>query len=168
VETVRGEAFIRLGQSKHRLSEEEKHEIRINKHQIELEAEPCNLTYPDDFDSDLINEYVTNFKADRKLDERLSEVEILELRHLGAIKSAQFQPNIACAILFAKDPGKIIPGARLRFLRFEGNEEGTGAKFNAIRDEWLEGPAPRLILEAEKVIESQVRNFSPKNTIGAE
>jgi ATP-dependent DNA helicase RecG len=56
VETVRSEAFVRVGKTKRQLSENEKRELRINKGQIEYEKELVNLIYPSDFDELLIRE----------------------------------------------------------------------------------------------------------------
>ena len=61
--TNSGEAFIRSGESKRRLSKEEATELEIDKGQVDLEQEPCGLTYPRDFDTDLIRQYVNNYKA---------------------------------------------------------------------------------------------------------
>ena len=95
--------------------------------------------YPDDFDLDLIRQFVSNLKAKRGLSNGLSATEILELRHLGEIKSGVFKPNVACTLLFAKDPNRRFPGCKIRFLRFEGDHEGSGEHFNPIKDIWIEG-----------------------------
>ena len=71
-----------------------------------------------------------------------------------------FIPNTACALLFAKDPRLKFPGCFVRFLRFDGETEGTGEKFNAIKDIHVEGSIPMMILEAAKVLEIQLREFS--------
>jgi ATP-dependent DNA helicase RecG len=159
VETSRGEAFIRRGESKKRLSDDEKRELRIGKGEIDLEQEPCGLDYPDDFDLETVHQFADNFRRNSGVNNP-SDRELLEVRRLGRMRSGQFVPNIACAALFAKDPTQVIPGCRLRFLRFEGVQEGTGTKFNAIKDMMIEGNIPRLITQAEKVIESQVRDFT--------
>jgi ATP-dependent DNA helicase RecG len=86
--------------------------------------------------------------------------EILKQRRLGKIEKDIFVPNNACALLFAKDPNLLFPGCSIRFLRFEGETEETGQKYNAIKDVWLEGCVPELIVDAAKVVQSQLREFS--------
>jgi len=79
---------------------------------------------------------------------------------LGKLLDGSFTPNLACAIVFANDPRDVCPGARIRFQRFSGTEEGSGANYNLVRDEFIEGPLPRLIEQAEQVVSSQMRNFT--------
>ncbi len=162
VETVKGNAYIRIGASKKRLKDSEKRELEISRGQVQLELEPCpSYRFPEDFDLALVQQFATSFMSSRGLEQggRTSE-EILELRHLGRREESGFIPNLACVLLFAKDPVLRVPGCKIRFLRFEGEREGTGEKFNAIKDIWLEGPVPRLIEAAEKVVEAQLRDFS--------
>jgi ATP-dependent DNA helicase RecG len=44
VETVSGEAFVREGDRKRRLTEDEKREIKLNKGQLDIESERVSLT----------------------------------------------------------------------------------------------------------------------------
>lgn len=159
VENVRGEAWVRHGESKKKLSDDEKRELRIAKREIDLEQDECALSYPGDFDLDLIHEFADSFRRAANI-ANTDDREILEMRRLGHIRNAQFVPNIACAVVFAKDPCGIIPGCKIRFLRFEGTQEGTGAKFNAIKDFVIEGNIPSIIRQAERAVESQVRDFT--------
>ncbi|QCO17179.1 hypothetical protein D3869_18115 (plasmid) [Azospirillum brasilense] len=160
VETVRGDAFARAGNRKRRLSEEEKREVRINKGQIEYEKEEVSLSYPAEFDDLLVDEFCKEYKIKRGLVQHHTKEQILCLNHLGRMSDGKFRPNLACALLFALDPRTVIPGARIRFMRFEGTEEKTGQQFNAVKDVPVDGPLPRMIQEAEEVITSQIRNFT--------
>jgi ATP-dependent DNA helicase RecG len=161
VETVRGDAYVRTGDRKRRLSEDEKREIRIGKGQIAYEKEPVNLKYPAEFDDLLIDEFCSNYRSKRGLGTRHTREQILALNHLGKLSSdGTFVPNMACALLFAVDPRAVAPGARLRFMRFEGTEEKSGQQYNVVRDIFVDGPLPSLIQEAEQVMSSQIRNFT--------
>ena len=159
VETVRGEAWVRHGESKRKLTDDEKRELRIAKHEIDFEQEQCALSYPDDFDLSLVHKFAENCRRNANL-VNADDREILEARRLGRIKNSQFLPNLACAVVFAKDPCSTIPGCKIRILRFDGTQEGTGAKFNAVKDFVLEGNLPSIIEEAETAIESQIRDFT--------
>ncbi len=159
VETVRGEAFVRHGESKKRLTDDEKRELRIAKREVDLEQEDCPLSYPDDFELDLVHEFAENFRSAANI-ANTDDREILEMRRLGHIRNSRFIANIACAAVFAKDPCGIIPGCKIRFLRFDGTQEGTGAKFNAIKDFVVEGNVPSIIRQAERAVESQIRDFT--------
>ena len=158
--TVSGEAYVRLGESKERLRQEQIRELEIDKGQVEFEQEPCGLLFPADFNFELISKFCEGVRKARKFTQEHHDVEILEFRHLGKRTGVGFVPNNACALLFARDPVAKFPGCKIRFLRFDGEHEGTGEKFNAVKDILIEGSVPQLIVEAEKAIEAQIRDFS--------
>jgi ATP-dependent DNA helicase RecG len=62
VHTVSGEAFIRRGDECHELTKEEIRELEIDRRQVDIEKEPVTLTYPDDFDADLIRRFIEGVK----------------------------------------------------------------------------------------------------------
>lgn len=160
VETVRGDAFVCVGRTKRKLTEDEKREIRINKGQIQHEKEPVGLRYPNDFDDILIREFCEQYRSKRGLSGGQTREQILCLNHLGTIQNGTFTPNLACALLFAIDPRNVVPGARIRFMRFEGTEERTGRQYNAVKDVFVDGAVPVAIQEAENVISGQIRDFT--------
>jgi ATP-dependent DNA helicase RecG len=160
VETVDGSAFIREGDEKRLLGEAEKREIRLNKGELDAETERVSLRYPDDFNSDLLGIFREAYIEKRSLPPRYTTEDILQLCKLGQKTVNGFAPNLACAILFASDPRLIIPGAFIRVFRYEGAEEGLGQRMNAVADQVFDGPLPLQIADAERFIESQVRNFT--------
>jgi ATP-dependent DNA helicase RecG len=160
VETVRGDAFVRIGKTKRQLSESEKREIRINKGQIEYEKEPVNLEYPADFDELLIREFCDQYRDKRGLSGAQTREQLLCLNHLGTMRNGTFAPNLACALLFAIDPRSVTPGARIRFMRYDGTEEKTGKQYNVVKDVFVDGPVPVVIQETESVVAGQIRDFT--------
>ncbi len=63
----------------------------------------------------------------------------------------------------------VIPGCKLRFLRFDGTEEGTGAKFNAVKDEWITGSIPHQIDALSEILEGpggEIRKFAGQGKDG--
>jgi ATP-dependent DNA helicase RecG len=161
VRNSKGEAFDRRGDKKHTLNETECRELEIDKGQISFESEPSFLAYPYDFDLQLIDEFAGNYRRIKQKQYEDSNEEILEHNHLGKIRDGKFIPNNACVIAFAKSPRAVISGCRIRFLRYEGEEEGTGDRWNAQKDTWIEtGSLPHQIREAREIIESQLRTFT--------
>jgi ATP-dependent DNA helicase RecG len=161
IRTVRSEAFIRSADTKKKLSEKEAHEVEIEKGQVDFEQEPSGLEYPQDFDTSLITQFVDSYKENRQLNSRHTIEDILQINHLGKSVSGKFVPNNACTLLFANDPRSCFPGCKIRFLRFDGETEGTGEKFNAIKDIIVDqGPVPKQIITFEKVMDGQIREFS--------
>jgi ATP-dependent DNA helicase RecG len=159
VRTVSGKAFTRIADSKKELTEIEVRELEIDKGQIDFELETCGLQYPDDFDASLCRAFVDRFSKMRNLAPHTDE-EILALARLGRRDAGRFVPNMACALLFAQDPRRLFPGCFIRFLRYEGEHEGTGEKFNAVKDIWIEGNILRQIASAESILDSQLRESS--------
>lgn len=163
VRTVKGKAYVRLGSSKKELNEDEIRELEIDSGEVEFEQELTNYPYPTAFHLDLIEQFCRNFREDRagRLREDITNEEILELRHLGKFQTGKFMPNIACVLVFAQDPQERFPGCKIRFLRFEGEIEGTGDKWRPVKDVKIDsGPIALQIVEAERLLESQLRTFT--------
>ena len=167
VKTVRGEAFTRRGDSKKKLSQAEIRELQLDRGEVDIELEPCtSIEYPQGFETNLIDQFVDSFHKSRRLETRQGNEEILVLRHLGNFENSHFIPNVGCLLLFGKDPTSAIPGCKIRFLRFEGEREGSGQEFNPVKDIWIEGNIPTLLTRAEDVLKSQLRDFSKLGTDG--
>lgn len=161
VRTNKGKAFVRRGESKTALSQEEIRELQLDKGEVDLELEHCaTLSYPDAFDRELVAQFASEFRKSRGLETSHNDEEILELRHLGKREGGGFIPNVACVLLFAEDPTTVVPGCKMRFFRFEGEKEGSGKEFAPVKDVWIEGNIPTQIAQAEKVLSSQLRDFS--------
>jgi ATP-dependent DNA helicase RecG len=160
VEMGDGTAYVREGSEKRVLSEIEKREIRLNKGELDAETERVPLAYPDAFDVTLLKQFREAYIAKRSLSERFTIEDVLQLCKLGTKTAEGFIPNLACAILFAKDSRTIIPGAFIRVFRYEGMEEGLGQRMNAVADEIFDGPLPLQIAAAERFIGPQIRNFT--------
>ncbi len=160
VHTVTGRVFQRFGESKHELTDEQVRNLRAEKGEISLEKEPVGLKYPSDFRRDEIARFAHSVRTKKNLRSEHTDEEILCHRLLGEMDRGEFVPWISCALLFANDPRIVVPGCRVRFLRFEGTEEQSGKNWNVVKDEWIDGTVPELIVKTETVLKSQLRNFS--------
>jgi ATP-dependent DNA helicase RecG len=160
VKTHKGDAWIRYGDEKRKLSDEEIRQLEIDRGEIPFEQEAANVPYPGGFDTDLVRLYVRSVRVTRNMPDTLSDEEILELRHLGKRRHDGFVPNNACVLAFSKDPTALFAGCKVRFQRFDGEQEGTGERYNVVRDTSIEGPVPTLIVEGAKVIDAQLRKFA--------
>jgi ATP-dependent DNA helicase RecG len=160
VETVDGSAYVREGDEKRSLTETEKREIRLNKGELDVESERVHLRFPEDFDITLLNEFRNLYVRKRQLTPRYSIEDVLQLCKFGKITKQGFLPNIACALLFAKDARSVIPGAFIRVIRYDGVEEKFGRNLNSVVDRLFEGPLAFQIKDAETFIETQIRSFT--------
>jgi ATP-dependent DNA helicase RecG len=166
VKTTAGKVFIRRGESKCELKPQEIRELQADKGEISFEQEDCGLQWPNDFNGKAASEFATTIKKVRTLSESLSIEEVLTIRHLGRGVHGEFRPNFACLLLFANDPLRLIPGCKIRFQKFEGEQEGTGDKYNAVKDVIFEGCITELIQQVEVMLDSQLRTFSPLDAKG--
>jgi len=160
VRTVSGDAYIRHGDEKHKLTEEEIHELSIDKRQLDVEKEPIPLRFPDDFDTRLIERFIEGVKRVHEPLQFHRDVEVLAQRRLGILKNEVFIPNSACALAFARDPVQYFPGCQVKFLRIDGEFEQSGDKYNVIKTVPIEGPVPLLLEQTAEVVNSQLRDFS--------
>ena len=149
---------MRRGASKKELNDAKSANSRSLKGRSKLK-ELSTFSFPHDFNGALVSQFVESVRKERRLSSDQTTEEIMELRRLGRRSQAGFTPNLACALLFARDPQSVAPGCKIRFLRFEGTVEKTGKDYNATKNFWIEGPVPELIRQAETVIESQLREF---------
>jgi ATP-dependent DNA helicase RecG len=166
VETSGGDAFIREGDRKIRVSEALKRELRISKGEIHYELERVSLRYPEDFDREEINKFCKAFFVNRRYQSDKATEDLLELAKLGRRDGEQFVPNLACALLFARDPRDVIPGARIRIIRYEGTREQFGQELNAVFSVFVDGNVAKILLEAKPIIASQLRSFQRYNRTG--
>ncbi|MEP6961281.1 MAG: ATP-binding protein, partial [Acidobacteriota bacterium] len=158
---TQGNACVRIGDQKHDLSKEECRELEIDKGQLDFERESVvDVSYPSEFDTGLISQFCAAFTKSRNLSYDQTNEQILTLRHLGKLDEGRFIPNVACVLLFAKDPSAKFSGCRVRFRRFEGEQEQTGANYNAVKEYWVEGNLPSIIQRTAEILDSQIRDFS--------
>lgn len=166
VTTAAGDAFIRIGDEKHKLSDEEVKELKIDKRELDFEREGIDLVWPSDFDDTLISAFCSRVKLMWQLHGDQTDEQILAHRRLGKISNGVFCPNVACALVFGREPANRFPGCKVRFLRYEGELEKTGEQYNVVKDRTVEGNIPELIVETADVIRSQLRQFSKIETDG--
>ena len=159
VETSALEAFVREGDNKLRISEPMKRELRIAKGEIHYELEDVALKYPRDFNLKEIDAFCRTFFVNRRYQTEKGREELLELAKLGRRDGAFFIPNLACALLFAHDPRSIVPGARIRIIRYEGTKEGLGTEMNSVFSTYVDGGISKLLFDAKPIIASQLRSF---------
>lgn len=160
VELTNGDAFCRESDNSRRLTETEKQEARINKGERAFELEPCGLNYPDDFRTPDMARFAKQIRTARDGSPDLTDEQILESMRLGRHQSGKFVPNNACALIFAKDPQLVFPGAYIHFLRYNGVIEGTGKEYNVIKDRIISGTILDVIKEASTTLDANLREFT--------
>lgn len=161
VRTSSGKVYVRWGDQRKELKRpEEIAQLQEQKGEVRFETEPVTLEYPGAFDTKAIADLAASVRLARGWGDHHTNEGILELLHLGKSKGGRFTPNVACALLFARDPREVVPGCRIRFLRFEGERLEPGADWNATKDEFIDGTIPQQIERTAEILRSQLRTFS--------
>jgi ATP-dependent DNA helicase RecG len=133
--------------------------MRIDKGEVHHEHESCNLSFPEDFNMDLVNRWAEKLREKRGIQANSPVEKLLEIFHLGKRHGDRFKPNVACMLLFASDPVASIPGCRVEILRFDGTTEYAGEKRNTVKEESIQGCVPHLIDASVAFVRGQIRTF---------
>lgn len=149
-----GDAYLRVGDSSRKLSREMLSALEYSKGIKSFESRVVEDATLEDLDSDLIRQYTD------LLDPTVSSgMDVLKGRGLIREKEGRFQITVAAVLLFGKNPTQFLPGARVRFLRYEGLTAGVGARFNLVKDITVERPLHYLLTDMRNLLESQMREF---------
>ena len=120
-----------------------------DKNQRSFEDEVVDRSSIDDVDQEVISRY----KAD--IDTGLSDEQVLRSR--GFLVDGHL--TNAGVLVFARNPTRFIPCARVRVIRFDGRKMRTGSRLNIVKERTFDGPLPRVIEGAKAMISEQLREF---------
>jgi len=166
VETNSDEAWIRYGESKHQMSEEEKQDFRSTRQELSFELTVAsNFEFPRDFDLRIIQDFCDSFR-EREQHPDWTNDEVLVDRNLLRRTHDTLKPVNALVLMAAKNPGLTIPGCRVRVQRFDTLTEGTGQHYSPIRDKVVEGNLVKIIQESREAISSVIFDVTWLNTDG--
>lgn len=134
--TMRDEVFLRVGDENRRLTFAQRRELLYDRGQAAFESEPSGLTLAD-LDRDLLDGHAA----------RLGHPDGVRLLHARGLTVGD-ELTMAGCLLFAENPGRVLPNAHIRVSRFRGRERGTGSRQNLVDDVRVEGPIPRVLAAA--------------------
>lgn len=83
--------------------------------------------------------------------------ELLAAYHLMEHRGERWVPNLACLLLFGRDPLRWHPRCDIDFVRFEGEGRETGGRLNVVGRDRIEAPLVVLIEQAYGAIQPHVR-----------
>ena len=165
VETNKAEAWIRYGESRHKMSEEEKRDYRATRQELSFELDIAPYKFPKDFDLRVIHDFCDAYRQ-RETRPNWSDEEILIDRHLVRKVDGILKPLNALVLMAARDPSLSIPGCRVRIQRFAGTVEGTGEGYSPVRDRWAEGNLVSIIQKASEEISDTINDVTWLNKDG--
>ena len=160
VELTDRTAYERRGDQTVKLRDEEKNELRFTKGQKSFEDEPAAPYESVSLDQDVLQQWSQAIIARNNLALPHEPIDLLVNKHMVTEISGKRYLTYAAIILFSKDTRKYLPGAYVRFLRYDGRAEQFGAQQNLVKDETFNGPLPALLPRLRDFMRTQVREFS--------
>jgi len=152
------EAFMRRGDRTVKLTPQEIFQLMQQRSGQPAEDRPIIPYNECPLDTEVFNWLME--RASETLEVRQDPLEFL--RNLGLIVDEDGKPYLTVAgyLLLARNPRQLIPGAYVRFLKYEGTEQRVGTQQNLVKDETFWGPVPKIVLRLRDFIPSQVREFT--------
>jgi len=156
-----GRVLVRTGAENHPLSGDQIRQLAATKSTGDFEAEPAPGARREDFDDEVIAEFVAKWE-ERQHREWTRPVDdlLLEAGALGEAdeKHPNGHPTVAGVLLFARNPQAFLPQSRLTFVKFVGTlPRGEAGQPGYGRREEIGGPLARIIQRTWEVVGEEMR-----------
>ncbi|MDY6875261.1 MAG: ATP-binding protein [Chloroflexota bacterium] len=150
-----GRVLVRAGAENRPLSGDQIRQLAATKSTADFEMEPAPGARREDFDDDVVAEFVTKWQEHqrrewtRPVDDLLLEV--------GAVDGSG-RPTIAGVLLFAGNPQAFLPQSGLTFVKFGGKlPRGETGRPGYGRREEIGGPLARIVQRTWEVVGEEMR-----------
>jgi ATP-dependent DNA helicase RecG len=150
-----GRVLVRTGDENRPLSGDQVRQLATTRSAGDYEAEPVPGATREDFNEELLQEFVEKWeeRQGRPLTRPLDEL----LKEQGWLTSEE-QPTVAGILLFGKNPDIFIPRSGLVFVRFEGTEmRGEGGQPGYGRRVEVKGPLPQIIQRTWEILQEEIQ-----------
>lgn len=151
---TKDEVFLREGDQTRRLGFDERLQLVYDRGEASYELTDVEQAGLSDLDMELLGQYGD------QLGTQLETEGLLLARGLARLQGDDIKLNCAGVLLFTENPSLFLPRPGLRILRYEGITSETGPRMNLVKDMTLELPLPRLILETQRNVTAQLRDFT--------
>ena len=158
IRNVKDEVYLRRGDSTIKLTDEHIQILKVDRPEISYEDQPVLESNINDIDLDMVNIYAQSIGATNK-----ELVDLLRARRFLVKMKDVEHLTTAGVLLFAKDPTIFFPCSRVRVIKYEGTYMQTGENLNIIKEETFRLPLYKLIIEVQKFIKGQLRDFNHLN-----
>lgn len=154
------EVFLRNGDESKKLTYNQREQLEMDKGIRIYEKRPVNDAVLEDLDLDTLEKYrnIYGFTGDNIWD--LLFPKGLANRSRNNNGAMEYRLNVAGVLLLAKTPTAFFPGARVRFIRYEGIEEKVGTSMNVVKQSFIEGPLDKMLQNIKDELTSQLRVFT--------
>lgn len=156
--TPDGDVYLRIGDQNKKLQPEDIVRLRQERGQDIPFSNLLSgvLVKSAQLHSSVINDYLQRTAGQTQ---SIGLERVLLNRHLAIEIRGEMYLTKAGLLLLAQDPRYEIPGAFVRFLKFEGREALYGENLNVVQDETFFGPIPLVAQRLRDYIPTQLRQF---------
>lgn len=149
------ECFYRVGDKSKKMNFDQRVQLLFAKGKRFFEDTPVYGAGIDDIDLKFVSEYCRKIGFAKK-------PEIYLRTNKEFIKNIDGEESVsrAAILLFGKYPQKFFPRARVRIVRFEGDEERFGREMNVVKDVEFGGKLLDIVQNSLKFISTQIKERS--------
>lgn len=143
---VKGEVYLRVGDSTRKLSAAEAQELLYDKGESAFDGSPV----PEVSASALDERAVARFA--RATHARSASANVLKARGLAVERDGKVQATVAGLLVLGEAPQLVFPEASVRVLRYQGASRETGARANVLADRRIEGSLVKQVQGAARLL----------------
>ena len=158
IRTNNDKTYLRIGDKTHEMLGENLRNLEYSKSSRHYEDEISQNAGISDLDGDLIERYKQHIGADG-----LPAEQVLRARGFLVEKDGTAHLTNAAVLLFARNVRQFYPNCRIRFVRYDGTQAGSGTGLNIIKDVNIEYPLLKIIDKATEFVGTQLREFTSLN-----
>lgn len=142
--------YLRINDKSRKLKHNQITNLEYDRGARRFEEELVEYSSFEDMDENLVNEFK------QLLNTNVENEKLLKAR--GFMREGKL--TVAGLLLFSNNINVYLPSARIRFMRYEGTKEETGARLNVVKDITFEKALPIAIREARAFINTQLREYT--------
>lgn len=142
--------YLRINDKSRKLTHNQITNLEYDRGSRRFEEELVEYSSIEDVDENLVSEFK------QLLDTNVDNEKLLKAR--GFMREGKL--TVAGLLLFSNNINFYLPSARIRFMRYEGTKEESGARLNVVKDITFDKALPVAIREARAFINTQLREYT--------
>lgn len=146
------ECYLRIGDRSRKLNFADRLSLLYAKGEQSFEDTPVFGAKLEDLNLNAVAEYISILGYGKSVPEFLSE----NNDFLRIDDNGRQSVSASAILLFGRNPQRFFPRARIRFIKYRGTEEKTGAQMNVVKDITYEGTILDQIRKMVELLELQI------------
>ncbi len=148
---TKDEVFFRIGDMSKKMNFDERLQLLYDKGEMIYEDSAVRNARLEDIDFQAVENYI------RIIGYHKSALEFLQENDQFLTKKGDENVlSVSAVLLFGKKPQNFLPRSSVRFIKYYGTEELTGAQMNVIKDVTFEGNILQLVQKSLDFVQTQI------------